>query len=894
MPRVSRQASHIPARAARRLGHAVAWRYRRFKVSLRIPIRRTRQHVRSLPSRAQRHVRRLGSAAKQRSGILNKVVLFSRRHVIVERNRKKLPMHASESVAIAGQRLREMDVPDDPHPDVVEPGILDIAVVVPTFRDEQHLRGCLESVRRQTYPHWRCYVIDDASPLEVGSIVREFSSKDDRFVFARHGMNAGLAAARNTGLVLAAERLVQFLDADDLLTPWALEVRVNRLRQDWNDPLVAGTHGYIVQCPEEAQLSDLRSWKARTPEVTRQDWLSSGGESPFNVHAPLLRVDILRSIGGFDETLINGAEDWDLWQRVLRHGYVFVPTQSVVGAYRQRAVSMVREFSGVHLARADTLLAASEQWAKVLPDVAVADATMPIGLADIALRRMIRGARWAGIRAAQLRRPAEAVDDEILAFVNLTSMPGTRRSEIVSAARGGLVRGLGLSQEVVHLLDQTELKNLHLASVAIADRLLSFVVRPSERDDAIDLTARIFAETALVADTSADVQSLMKQQRAPETSGPGVVAITIDYAKGDEGALRAWRATEIEVVPYNAFLMGRCHPQQIVVRQPLGPVTAELVDIALNRGISITVLEEPDRELTVDESPPKISLISRKDPLSIVAERGIRFGTLGSTFTVSLPLEEGVLEASGSHHLQELKNAHAGETVVVIGNGPSLNKTDLDLLAGRTTFGVNSIFLASDRLPEPLTYYVVEDQAVFRDNTAAIKDYEAGTKLFPTNYLHYYSGESIPENTFFFRMNTGFYGRKTGTYCHARFSGDASQRLYCGQSVTALNLQLAYWMGFRRTILIGMDFSYSIPDDADRNGDVIVSRSDDPNHFHPGYFGPGKTWHDPKLDRVLINYRLARDVFRADEREIINATVGGHLELFPRLSLREALDKGET
>ena len=68
-----------------------------------------------------------------------------------------------------------------------------------------------------------------------------------------------------------------------------------------------------------------------------------------------------------------------------------------------------------------------------------------------------------------------------------------------------------------------------------------------------------------------------------------------------------------------------------------------------------------------------------------------------------------------------------------------------------------------------------------------------------------------------------------------------------------------------------------------------MSNSDDPNHFHPDYFGKGKTWKDPKLDRVLLNYRLAHDVYRATGREIVNATVGGNLDVFPRLDLAAAL-----
>ena len=156
-------------------------------------------------------------------------------------------------------------------------------------------------------------------------------------------------------------------------------------------------------------------------------------------------------------------------------------------------------------------------------------------------------------------------------------------------------------------------------------------------------------------------------------------------------------------------------------------------------------------------------------------------------------------------------------------------------------------------------------------------------------YRPSFDDSEVDDRTIFFRMNAGFYGRRTGTKCHPRFSLDATQRLYCGQSVTIINLQLAHWMGFQRVVLIGMDFSYRIPEDADRNGGRIISRSDDPNHFHPDYFGAGKTWNDPRLDRVLVSYHLADEVYRATGREIINATEGGKLDLFPRLSLREAI-----
>jgi hypothetical protein len=132
-------------------------------------------------------------------------------------------------------------------------------------------------------------------------------------------------------------------------------------------------------------------------------------------------------------------------------------------------------------------------------------------------------------------------------------------------------------------------------------------------------------------------------------------------------------------------------------------------------------------------------------------------------------------------------------------------------------------------------------------------------------------------------MNRGFYEKTSPNYAVPRFSTDASRVLYCGQSVTYINLQLAFFMGFTEVYLIGMDFDYVIPESHKRTGDVLLSDTDDMNHFHKDYFGKGKTWKDPKLDRVLCNYKMAKLAFESVGREIFNATIGGKLEIFRRV-----------
>ncbi len=419
-------------------------------------------------------------------------------------------------------------------------------------------------------------------------------------------------------------------------------------------------------------------------------------------------------------------------------------------------------------------------------------------------------------------------------------------------------------------------------------------------------------DVAVVAETGADVHELAGFMRRLRACGWDAVAIDADYARGDQGATRAWRRADIPLVPYNHLLFGRVCPARLLLCRPFGPATARLaaevsgaggVVIEWEGGVAEARLPCNETEaITCDagwradmEVPEKASGAVLGPALAAPeqARREAKPSSGRASHARNLAREEGPLDFASTALLESLRDKHRGETVVIIGNGPSLNASDLSLLAGVATMGVNGIFYARERLPEPLTYYVVEDNKVFEENVAAIKAFECRYKLFPSLYRNFFTDDEIDRaRVGFFRMNMGFYGRSTGTLCLPRFSTDAVQRLYCGQSVTIINLQLAYWMGFSRVVLIGMDFSYTIPENSVRKGNHILSKSDDPNHFHPDYFGKGKTWKDPKLDRVLANYALAKAMFAADGREIVNASEGGKLELFRRMVLAEAVGRG--
>jgi hypothetical protein len=123
-------------------------------------------------------------------------------------------------------------------------------------------------------------------------------------------------------------------------------------------------------------------------------------------------------------------------------------------------------------------------------------------------------------------------------------------------------------------------------------------------------------------------------------------------------------------------------------------------------------------------------------------------------------------------------------------------------------------------------------------------------------------------------LDTDYTGR-------AVFAGDVRGRVFEGSTVTYVALQVAYHMGFEEVILIGVDHRFSTqgPPNA-----TVVAGAGDPDHFSPAYFGPGFRWQLPDLEASEAAYRLARSAFEADGRQVLDATIGGQLSVFPKIA----------
>jgi Protein of unknown function DUF115 len=220
--------------------------------------------------------------------------------------------------------------------------------------------------------------------------------------------------------------------------------------------------------------------------------------------------------------------------------------------------------------------------------------------------------------------------------------------------------------------------------------------------------------------------------------------------------------------------------------------------------------------------------------------------------------------------LGEWKDKYKGQRAFIIGNGPSLNQTDLSRLKDEFTFGLNRIYLMFPRLGFSTSCLVSVNDLVIEQSLS-----EISALTIPT-FLSWRSRRFFPRSSGIASLPTFLYT----TYESPTFACDARGRLWEGATVTNVALQLAYHMGFRKVILIGVDHNFASKGKANQE---VVSQGDDPNHFSATYFGKGFRWQLPDLDTSEIGYRMARAAYEKDGREVLDATVGGKLTVFRKV-----------
>ncbi len=122
-----------------------------------------------------------------------------------------------------------------------------VSVIIPAYNAASFIEETIRSIFVQSYSNWEVVIVDDGSTDATSRICRSF---DDNRIKVISQVNAGVAAARNNGLKHVKGEFVVFFDADDLMTPDFLLLRVQELE---NNKEIGYVGGIVETFPIEAR-----------------------------------------------------------------------------------------------------------------------------------------------------------------------------------------------------------------------------------------------------------------------------------------------------------------------------------------------------------------------------------------------------------------------------------------------------------------------------------------------------------------------------------------------------------------------------------------------------------------------------------------------------------------
>jgi glycosyltransferase involved in cell wall biosynthesis len=195
-----------------------------------------------------------------------------------------------------------------------------ISVIIPCYNHGRYLAHAINSIyNQQQYSNYEIIVVDDGSSDNTKIVTESFPNV--KYVYQQ---NAGLSAARNTGIENCNGRYLIFLDADDWLLPKAMVTNAGYLLNHDEVAFVSGGYEYLYE--RENQLLEIRK------EVNKDHYYRLLEINYIGMHAAVLYQRWVFDFVRYDTTL-KACEDYDIYLRIARDFPVIHHTH-LIAVYR--------------------------------------------------------------------------------------------------------------------------------------------------------------------------------------------------------------------------------------------------------------------------------------------------------------------------------------------------------------------------------------------------------------------------------------------------------------------------------------------------------------------------------------------------------------------------------
>lgn len=188
-----------------------------------------------------------------------------------------------------------------------------VSILMGIYNCADTLEEAVESIKNQTFTDWELIMCDDGSKDNTFEVAQKIAQKDHRIKVIINEKNLTLAPTLNRCAKVARGKYLARMDGDDVCDKTRFEKELKVLE---SNPSYA-----VVSCQmnlfDEGGIYRVVTY-AEHPDVT--DFVK---QSPFCHAGCMMRKDVFDSIGGYSESLdYKRVEDYDLWTRMYRDGYI--------------------------------------------------------------------------------------------------------------------------------------------------------------------------------------------------------------------------------------------------------------------------------------------------------------------------------------------------------------------------------------------------------------------------------------------------------------------------------------------------------------------------------------------------------------------------------------------
>lgn len=224
---------------------------------------------------------------------------------------------------------------------------MSVSVVMPAYNAAAHIRDAIDSVVRQSLTDWELLVVDDTSTDDTRDIVKSYD--DPRIRLIARQTNGGPARARNDGTVVAQYSYISYLDADDRLSPTALET-LSRALDARPDAVLAYADFVRIDARGE-QFGFYRYNRRRNrPDGNALEAFLRNNHMPNGGCAVIRRDIVLKAHCWLPE--LYCAEDWVAWTLLATYGE-FVYVQDFKALEYRELESGLSHTMNIHFAKAE-------------------------------------------------------------------------------------------------------------------------------------------------------------------------------------------------------------------------------------------------------------------------------------------------------------------------------------------------------------------------------------------------------------------------------------------------------------------------------------------------------------------------------------------------------------